>query len=247
MKVALVTGAAAGIGRACCEQLARAGIAVGVLDLDRDACARVVADIVSAGGRAVSLLADIVQRDQVIAAVAELRKAFGPVTILVNNAGITDFVRFQDITDEDWNRMLSVNLTGTFITTQVVLPDMEAQGWGRVINIGSSSVLSGTAEMTHYTASKGGVMGLTRSLALELGPLGITVNTIAPGSILNTVMSEDRLERLGISREDMIRRLPVQRAGNPDDIANAVFWLAAEESGYVTGQTIAVNGGRAVT
>jgi 2-hydroxycyclohexanecarboxyl-CoA dehydrogenase len=247
IRTALVTGAAAGIGRACSLRLARQGISVGVLDLNLEGCERVVAEIKAAGGQAVALRASVADRGQVSSAVAKLRTALGPVTILVNNAGITGFGAFKDITDADWDRMMEINLKGTFIVTQVVLPDMEAAKWGRIINISSSSAQSGAVSMTHYSASKGGVISLTRSLALELGPSGITVNNIPPGAIMNTLMSEANLERFPIPREVLLQTLPVRRTGEPEDVANACAWLASEDSGYVTGQTIGVCGGRVVS
>jgi 2-hydroxycyclohexanecarboxyl-CoA dehydrogenase len=220
---------------------------VGVLDLNLEGCERVVAEIKAAGGQAVALRASVADRGQVSSAVAKLRTALGPVTILVNNAGITGFGAFKDITDADWDRMMEINLKGTFIVTQVVLPDMEAAKWGRIINISSSSAQSGAVSMTHYSASKGGVISLTRSLALELGPSGITVNNIPPGAIMNTLMSEANLERFPIPREVLLQTLPVRRTGEPEDVANACAWLASEDSGYVTGQTIGVCGGRVVS
>ena len=246
-KVALVTGAAAGIGRACAMRLAENGIAVGVLDLDLAKCESVVEQIEAVGGRAVALEASIADRAQVIAAIDRLRQAFGPVTIVVNNAGITGFSPFRDITDADWDRMMEVNLKGTFIVTQVVLPDMEVARWGRIVNISSSSAQTGAIGMAHYSASKGAMITMTRSLAQELGPLGITVNNIPPGSVMNTVMSEANRERFQIPVETLLQTIPVRRTGEPEDIANACAWLCSDQSGYVTGQTIGVNGGRVVT
>jgi 2-hydroxycyclohexanecarboxyl-CoA dehydrogenase len=246
-KVALVTGAAAGIGRACAVRLAHEGVAVGVLDLDLGACGKVAAEIEATGGRALALASDITDRAQVTAAVAQLRAAFGPVTIVVNNAGITGFTPFREISDEQWDRMMEVNLKGTFIVTQTVLPDMEAAKWGRIVNISSSSAQTGAIGMAHYAASKGAMITLTRSLAQELGPLGITVNNIPPGSVMNTIMSEANRERFQIPVETLLKTIPVRRTGEPEDIANACAWLCSEQSGYVTGQTIGVNGGRVVS
>jgi 2-hydroxycyclohexanecarboxyl-CoA dehydrogenase len=220
---------------------------VGVLDLEIGASGKVVAEIEAAGGRALALQADIAQRGQVTAAIAQLREAFGPITILVNNAGITGFSPFRDLTDEAWDRMMEVNLKGTFIVTQVVLPDMEAAKWGRIVNISSSSAQTGAIGMAHYSSSKGAMVTLTRSLAQELGPLGITVNNIPPGSVMNTVMSEANKERFQIPVETLLQTIPVRRTGEPEDIANACAWLCSEASGYVTGQTIGVNGGRVVS
>ena len=246
-KTALVTGAAAGIGRACAKRLAREGMAVGVLDIDLDGCQRVVSEIEAAGGKALALPASIADRGRVTAAVARLRETFGPVTVLVNNAGITGMVPFKEITDEQWDRMMEVNLKGTFIVTQIVLPDMETAKWGRIVNISSSSAQTGAVGMAHYSASKGAMITLTRTLAQELGPLGITVNNIPPGTVMNTVMSEANRERFPISLETLVKTMPVRRTGEPDDIANACAWLVSEESSYVTGQTIGVNGGRVVS
>lgn len=246
-KTALVTGAAAGIGRACALRLASEGVAIGVLDLNLAGCEQVVAEIEAAGGKALALQASIADRGQVTAAVEKLRAAFGPVTIVVNNAGVPDFTPFEDLTDEVWDRIFEINTKGTFIVTQVVLPDMKAAGWGRVINISSSSAQTGSAGMVPYSASKGAVIAMTRSLAQALGPHGITVNNIPPGSVMNTVMAENNRQRFAISAEDLAKSIPVRRTGEPEDIANACVWLAAEESGYVTGQTIGVNGGRVVS
>ena len=244
MKVALVTGAAAGIGAAISRRLARDGIAIGVLDVLIDNAAKVAEEIVKAGGKAIALQADISDREQVKAAVAKLRAAFGPVTIVVNNAGITGNVAFEDLTDAQWDKMFTVNVKGTFIVTQVVVPDMKAAGWGRIVNISSSSAQSGAARMAHYSASKGAIIALTKTLAHELGPLGITSNNIPPRFVMNTVMSENAVAQGNFSKEAIINAGPIRRQGEPEDIAGACAWLVSEEAGYVTGQTIGVNGGR---
>jgi 2-hydroxycyclohexanecarboxyl-CoA dehydrogenase len=245
-RVALVTGAAAGIGAACAARLARQGAAVGVLDLDAERCARTVADIEAAGGKALALGADISDRAQVTEAVAVLRDRLGPVTIVVNNAAITGHVPFLEMTDEEWGAVITVNLTGTFIVTQVVLPDMLAAGWGRIINRSSSGAQTGAANLAHYCASKGGVISLTRALAKEFGPSGITANVIPPRFITGTIMSDKSFgaNQQPQGREATIMAGPIQREGRPDDVASAVAWLASEDSGYVTGQVIGVNGGR---
>lgn len=246
-KVALVTGAAAGIGAACAKRLARDGIAVGVLDLDEERCAATVAAITSAGGSAAALGADVSKRDQAFAAVARCREALGPITILVNNAGVTDFTPFEQVTDELWDFIYAVNVRGPMIMTQAVLPDMKAAHWGRVVNISSSSAQTGAVNMIPYSSSKGAVVTMTRSMAQEFGPLGITVNNIPPGSVMNTIMSEANRDRFQIPTEVLLQTMPVRRLGEPEDIANACAWLCQDETGYVTGQTIGVNGGRVVT
>jgi 2-hydroxycyclohexanecarboxyl-CoA dehydrogenase len=246
-KVAVVTGAAAGIGAACSRRLARDGIAIGVLDLDEARCADTVNAITAAGGTAIALGADVSKRAQVQAALAKCREALGPITIVVNNAGVTDFTPFEEATDELWDFVFAVNVRGTFIVTQEVLPDMKAAHWGRIVNISSSSAQTGAVKMPAYSSSKGAIVTLTRSLAQELGPLGITVNNIPPGSVMGTIMSEANRDKFQIPTEVLLQTVPVRRLGEPDDIANACAWLCSEASSYVTGQTIGVNGGRVVT
>lgn len=246
-KVALITGAAAGIGAACARRIAQDGVSIGVLDIDKARCAEAVELVRSAGGKAVALGADITRQDDVRQAVAECREALGPITIVVNNAGITDFTPFEEVTEELWNRVYRVNVLGTVLVTQAVLPDMKAAKWGRVVNISSSSAQTGSVNMTTYSSSKGAVVTLTRSLAQELGPLGITVNNVAPGAIMNTIMSEANKHRAKLSQEQLLKAIPVRRTGEPDDLANAVAWLCQEATSYFTGQTVGVNGGRVVT
>lgn len=245
-KTALVTGAASGIGRACARQLARDGLAVGILDLALANCQKVVDEIEAEGGRAIALEASIADRVQVDAAFAKLRAACGPVTVIVNNAGITATTPFMEITDALWDDVLTINLKGTFIVTQTAMPDMLAAQWGRIVNISSSSAQTGAPRMAHYASSKGGMIAMTRALAQELGPHGITVNNIPPGTVMNTIMSEANVKNFPMPMEALIQAIPVRRTGEPEDIANACSWLVSEASGYVTGQTIGVNGGRIV-
>ena len=246
-KVALVTGAAAGIGAAIARRLASDGIAVGVLDVNLDDATKVVDDITAQGGKALALGASIADRPAITAAVGALRQAFGPVTILVNNAGITAATPFEEITDEQWDRVMEVNLKGTFIVTQTVLPDMKAAKWGRIVNISSSSAQTGSPGQAHYSASKGGIIAFTRTLAQELGKLGITVNNIPPGTVAQTVMFEANTARNQVETDAFMRTIPVGRTGVPDDIAHACAWLVSDGGGYVTGQTIGVNGGRVIS
>nr|WP_242526584.1 SDR family NAD(P)-dependent oxidoreductase [Novosphingobium sp. KA1] len=163
---------------------------------------------------------------------------------MVNNAGITDTTPFLEITDDKWERIYEVNVKGTFIVTQVVVPDMIEAAWGRIVNMSSSSAQTGSAGMAPYSSSKGAIITLTRTLAAELGPLGITVNNIPPGVIMNTVMSEANKDKFPIPLETVRANIPVRRTGEPEDIANACSWLCLEASSYVTGQTIGINGGR---
>ena len=246
-KVALVTGAQAGIGAACAKRLARDGIAIGVLDLTEELCAETVAAIEAAGGEAIALGADISNRAQVQAAVAKLRDRFGPISIVVNNAGVTDFVPFAEITEERWEVVYKINVLGQIIVTQEVMGDMKKRGWGRIVMISSSSAQTGAINMATYAGSKGAIVSMTRSMAQELGPLGITVNNIPPGSVMGTIMSEASREKFQIPSEVLLQTIPVRRMGEPNDIANACAWLCLDESSYVTGQTIGVNGGRVVS
>ena len=245
-RTALVTGAANGIGRASAIRLAQTGIAVGVLDLLEDGAAATTAEIVEAGGRAIALTADVSNRASTADALAVLRDAYGPVTIVVNNAGMTGFKPFLELSDDDWDRMLAVNLRSAFMVTQLVLPDMIAARWGRIINISSSSAQSGAVNMAHYSASKGGMIALTRTLAVEFGEMGITANTIPPRFVHNTAMSNESFERpeMKAKFQAMIDAGPIRRHGEPEDIAGAVAYLASDEAGYVTGQVLGVNGGR---
>ena len=244
-KVAVVTGGASGIGLAIAQRLGADGIAVAVLDLDGGAAEETSAKLGAAGGRAMGLAVDVTDRPAVESAVAEVAGHLGPPTILVNNAGLQGFDRFLSITPERWARILDVNLTGTFHCCQVVLPHMLEAGWGRIVNISSSSAQGGQPLMAHYVASKAAVIGLTKSLALEFGPKGITVNTIPPGFIDTPMLRDSEAKGLlGGPVADHEARTPVRRIGRPEDIAAATAFLVSDEASYVTGQVIGVNGGR---
>ena len=244
-RVAVVTGAARGIGAATALRLAQDGNAVAVLDLDEAACAGTVDAITTAGGRAIAVGVDVSKADQVEAAVARVADELGAPTILVNNAGISHFGPFLRIDLETWQRVLDVNLTGTYHCCQVVVPHMIAAGWGRIVNISSSSTHGGQPMMSAYVSAKSAVIGLTKSLALELGPKGITVNTIPPGFIDTPMLRDSEAKGLlGPGVEAAIATTPVRRIGRPDDIAAATAFLVSEEASYVTGQVIGVNGGR---
>lgn len=244
-KVAVVTGGASGIGLACAERLARDGAAVAVLDLDAEAAEAAAAKIRAGGGTAHAEPVDVGDRASIDRAVAGVREALGPVGILVTSAGREGFHPFLSITAETWEHILKVNLTGTFHCCQAVVPDMVEAGWGRIVTISSSSAQGGQPLMTHYVASKAGVIGFTKALALELGPKGITVNTIPPGFVDTPMLRKSESKGLlGEGVEAHEQRTPVRRVGRPDDIAAACAFLVSEEAGYVTGQVIGVNGGR---
>lgn len=231
-KTAVVTGGASGIGRAVAERLRSDGFQVAVIDL-------------SPTDDGAGYVADVTDRAQVDAAVAAIREALGPILVLVNAAGVEGFKKFLGMSFEEWSKVIDVNLNGVFHTVQAVLPDMVEAGWGRIVNISSSSTHSGQPFMAHYVAAKSAVNGLTKSLALEYGPSGITVNAVPPGFV-DTPMLRSAEERhlLGGTVEDHIARTPVRRVGRPEDIAAACAFFISEEASYVTGQILGVNGGR---
>jgi len=244
-KIAAVTGGASGIGLAIAERLARDGLAIAVLDLDGDAAEAAAAKIQADGGTAQPVVVDVSDRASVDRAVEEVHGGLGPIAVLVNSAGKDGFDRFLKITSEAWDRIIAVNLTGTFHCCQAVVPDMVEAGWGRIVNISSSSAQGGQPFMTHYVASKAGVIGLTKALALELGPQGITVNTIPPGFIDTPMLRAAEAKGfLGEGVAAAEARTPVRRVGRPEDIAAAASFLVTDEAGYITGQVIGVNGGR---
>jgi 2-hydroxycyclohexanecarboxyl-CoA dehydrogenase len=242
---AIVTGAGSGIGRAIAQRLAEDGHAVAVLDLDEAAAEAVAGELREKGHEAVACGVDVSDRPQVTAAVQRVREALGPVLVLVNNAGLSGFTPFLKITDELWDRIIAVNLSGPFYCTQAVLPDMIEAGWGRIVNISSSSAQGGQQYMVHYVSSKAGLIGFTKALALEVGPKGITVNTIPPGFIDTPMLrASEEQGLLGTSVDRIAEATPVRRAGRPGDIAAACAFLVSDEADYITGQVIGVNGGR---
>ena len=232
MKTAVVTGGGSGIGQAVANRLRSDGYHVATLDL------------VSSDDK-LAHTADVTDRAVVDSALSAVREQLGPVTILVNAAGVERFKRFTDLTFDAWQQVIDVNLNGVFHCVQAVLPDMIEAGWGRIVNISSSSAHSGQPYMSAYVAAKSAVNGLTKSLALEYGPMGITVNAVAPGFI-DTPMLRKSEERglLGATVSEHIARTPVRRVGKPEDIAAACAFLISEEAGYITGQILGVNGGR---
>ncbi len=244
-RTAIVTGGGSGIGLAIAERLANDGKAVAIFDRDVAAATTAAAKIEVAGGTATGVEVDVTDRAQIDAGVATVRERLGRPTILVNSAGLDGFDPFLKITAEKWSRILAVNLTGTFDCCQAVVPDMIEEGWGRIVNISSSSAQGGQPLMTHYVASKAGVIGFTKALALELGPKGITVNTIPPGFIDTPMLrASESKGRLGQGVEHHASLTPVRRVGRPEDIAAACAFLVKEEASYITGQVIGVNGGR---
>jgi 2-hydroxycyclohexanecarboxyl-CoA dehydrogenase len=242
-RAAVVTGGASGIGRACAEHLARDGHRVAVLDRDGDGAEKAAAALREQGAEAVAIAVDVADWASVESACAAVRAELGPIEILVTSAGVESFDDLADITPEKWDRIIAVNLTGTFTCVHATLPDMVAAGWGRIVTISSSSAQSGAPRMAHYAASKGGVISLTKSLAVELARTGITANTIPP-SLVDTPMARGAEAAGDFPGVDLVGGMvPVGRAGTPDDIAAACSYLCSEAASYVTGQVLGVNGG----
>jgi 3-oxoacyl-[acyl-carrier protein] reductase len=244
-RIAIVTGAARGIGAATALRLAADGMAVAVLDLDEAACAGTVKEIADAGGRALAVGADVSKSDDVKAAVERVAQELGGPTVLVNNAGvIRDNLLFK-MTEDDWDTVLGVHLRGAFLMTRAVQKHMVDQRWGRVVNLSSSSAL-GNRGQVNYSAAKAGMQGFTKTLAIELGPFGITANAVAPGFIA-TDMTAATAARVGMPFEDFQKaaaeRIPARRVGQGADVAHTISFLVSDGAGFVSGQVIYVAGG----
>jgi 3-oxoacyl-[acyl-carrier protein] reductase len=244
-RVALVTGAAQGIGAGIAQRLAGDGAKVGVLDLNLEAAQAVVDEITAAGGTAKALAADVSTAEQVQAAVDALAAEFGALHILINNAGVLRDNLLFKMSEDDWTTVMNVHLKGAFLCTKAAQKHMVEAKYGRVISMSSTSA-TGNRGQANYATAKMGLQGFTKTLAIELGPFGITANAIAPGFI-ETAMTKATAERIGTTiegmREAVAATVPVRRGGVPADIANAVAFFAGEEAGYVTGQVLYVDGG----
>ena len=244
-RVAIVTGAARGIGAAVAKRLAQDGFTVGVVDLDEAAGKETVEAIEAAGGRALAVGADVSDAEQVEAAVSRVAAELGAPTVLVNNAGVIRDNMLFKMTEADWDTVMNVHLRGAFLMTRAVQKHMIDARWGRIVNLSSTSAL-GNRGQANYSAAKAGLQGFTKTLAIELGKFGVTANAIAPGFIA-TDMTRATAERMGITFEQFLegaaKEIPVGRAGQPDDIAATASFLVREEAGYVSGQVIYVAGG----
>ena len=242
-RVAVVTGGASGIGLGVARQFLADGHRVAILDLNKATLDSAAAELSAQGGTSLAVEVDVADRGSVDAAFERVRSELGPVGILVTSAGIESFDPVLDITADRWDRIIAVNLTGTFTCVQAAVPDMLAAGWGRIVTISSSSAQSGAPNMAHYAASKGGVIALTKSLAVELSRSGITANTIPP-SLVDTPMVHEAEARGDFPGVAVIGPMvPLGRAGTPADIAAACSFLCGDGGSYITGQVIGVNGG----
>jgi 3-oxoacyl-[acyl-carrier protein] reductase len=244
-RIAIVTGAARGIGAGTAKRLAADGMAVGVLDLNEADSAQTVAEIEKAGGKAIAVAADVSNSDQVSAAVDKVAANLGEPTVLVNNAGATRDNLLFKMSEADWDTVMNVHLKGAFLMTRAAQKYMVAAKWGRIINLSSLSAV-GNRGQVNYSAAKAGMQGLTKTLALELGKFGITANAVAPGFVA-TDMTAATAARLGMSFEDFqtaaAKQIPVQRVGQVEDIAHAISFFASEGAGYVSGQILYLSGG----
>jgi 3-oxoacyl-[acyl-carrier protein] reductase len=244
-RVAIVTGAARGIGAATAKRLAEDGFAVAVLDLDEGTAKGTVEAIESAGGLALAVGCDVSEPAAVEAAVTRVAEELGPPVVLVNNAGVTRDNLLFKMTDADWDSVMNVHLRGAFLMTRAVQKYMTEAQWGRVVSLSSTSAL-GNRGQANYSTAKAGLQGFTKTVAIELGRFGVTANAIAPGFI-QTEMTKATAERMGVPFDDFIafaaKEIPVQRVGQPEDVAHLVSFLVSEGAGFVSGQVIYLAGG----
>lgn len=244
-RVAVVTGAARGIGAATARRLAGDGYAVAVLDLDESSCAQVVQEITDAGGRAIAVGVDVSNAEQVEQGVRRVADELGPPVVLVNNAGIIRDNLLFKLTEADWDAVTNVHLKGAFLMSKACQAFMTAEKFGRIVNLSSSSA-QGNRGQANYSAAKAGLQGFTKTLAIELGKFGVTTNAVAPGFV-QTDMTAATAQRVGMSFEDFLTsaaaQIPVQRVGQPEDIAATISFLCSPEAGFVNGQVIYVAGG----
>jgi len=244
-RTAIVTGAARGIGRAVAIRLAADGFAVAAVDLDEAACKPVVEDIEQAGGRALAVGLNVADEDAVLSGVLRIAEELGAPMVLVNNAGITRDNLLFKMTADEWDAVVNVHLRGSFLMTRAVQGYMTNNGWGRIVNLSSVSAL-GNRGQANYAAAKAGLQGFTKTLAIELGKFGVTVNAIAPGFI-ETEMTIATAARVGVPFEEFKRaaaaEIPVARVGTPNDIGHAVSFFVSEGAGFVSGQVLYVAGG----
>ncbi|MFV8816989.1 SDR family NAD(P)-dependent oxidoreductase [Haliea sp. E17] len=239
-KVAVVTGAARGLGRAISQRLAEDDIDIAVWDLNLEGAEETAKMVAEMGVKTVACKVDTSSAADIAAAVQKTHDALGKVSILVNNAALSPFCKFEELTEEAWDSLMAINLKGPFLCTKAVIEDMKEAGWGRIVNISSSSAQTGASSMAHYAASKGGVIGFTKALALEYATRGITVNNVPPNFINTEGLREAPVDVEAFAQNSA----PMKRTGKPRNIAAAVAFLASDDADYITGHTLGVNGGR---
>ncbi len=243
-KVAIITGARRGMGRTHCLTLAKHGVKVVVSDISQEDCEKVVNEIKLQGGTAMALQCDVSKKEEVERLIQETIKKFGRIDILVNNAGIVQFQPFLDLSEQDWDKTLNVNLRGYFLCGQTAAKEMAKQKKGVIVNIASvamGQVGCGLSGLVHYCASKGGIVAMAEAMALELAPLGIRVNTIAPGAIDTPMMESTKQNAQAL--EGILGRIPLQRIGKSEEVSNLVLFLCSDASSYMTGSTVVIDGG----
>ena len=242
-RVAVVTGAASGIGAAVCARLARQGCRIAALDLDADAAETLAGALRDEGHDAIACFVDVADRDSIDRAYGVAREALGPIEILVTSAAVSGFVPFEALTLEAWERTIAVNLTGTFHCIQAAIPDMAEAGWGRVVTLSSAAGQSASPRQADYSASKGGVIALTKTIAVEYGARGVTVNSVAPFAVDTPLLRAQQENDLLPPDKVVHQMIPAGRMASTDEIASMCAYLCSEDAGYVTGQIIGVNGG----
>ncbi|MFN8033910.1 MAG: SDR family NAD(P)-dependent oxidoreductase [Mycobacterium sp.] len=245
-RVAVVTGGGSGLGESIALHLGRVGHRVAVFDVDGEGAERVASEIRADGGEALGVTVDVAEQVSVTSAFEVTRSALGPVSILVTSAALGGFTRFDWITLEEWNRYLAVNLTGTFLCMQAALADMVEAGWGRIVTISSAAGQNGASRQGHYSATKGGVIALTKSVALDYAAKGITVNTVPPFVVDTPMLREQQRDNKLPPAEYLVKAIPAGRLGTGEDIAALCGFLCSEAASYITGQVIGVNGGAVI-
>lgn len=245
-RTAVVTGGGSGLGRAISIKLAEDGNRVAVMDVNAEGAEKVAAEITAGGGKALAVGVDVSDEVAVESGFATARDAFGPIEILVTSAAIAGFTRFDQITLDEWNRYLAVNLTGTFLCVRSALSDMVAAQWGRIVTISSAAGQQGAPRQGHYSATKGGVIAMTKTIALDYARKGITANTVPPFVIDSPLLRQQQQEGKLLPTEHLVQAIPARRLGAGEDVAAVCSFLCSDGAGYVNGQVIGVNGGAVV-
>src|SRR3989338_972832 len=243
-KTAIVTGARRGMGRAHALVLAKAGARVMVADISSEECEKVVKEIEKNGGEAMAIKCDVSKKEEVDKMIETVVKKWGKLDILINNAGIAQFVPFLQMTEAEWDKTININLKGYFLCAQAAAKEMQRQGSGAIVNIASvamGQVGVGFPNLTHYCASKGGIVGMSEAMAIELAPYNIRVNVVSPGAIDTPMIDQVKQDKAAMA--GILARVPLRRVGKPEEVANAVLFLASDESSYMTGSVVVVDGG----